>query len=413
MRRALRVQYVCFPSLLVFLLFTAVLLTACGSSNRSTSSNTGGTPGGTNGGGTGSGGGGGGGTGGGTGSGQPTVAYVYVGGNNFGGSALISGFNITADAVAHPLPGSPYSGPAGSVVTNGAYVFATDGTNIQTYTRNSDGSLARGSSISGVVHNDSPTGSGVGQLTLDSTGQNLYVGEINFQGADNDAIAEFAIGSGGVLKFLTNSTINVDFGSALTFSQDNRFAYGQGCYFINFDLFGLARQANGTLQSFNDNAAIPLTGNPNDTVCPDSSSASANNFLALEASTVGTSNSNNFLVTYRINSDGTLALTPNPNVPVTIGGVLAFDPSGNYLALAGIGGIQVFQLNASGILMPLGSPQQTSVKFDAARWDNSGHLYAVGNSALYVFNFAQGILTEAGSPYPVSSEGSLTVLPGP
>lgn len=410
MRRALRVQCFRFPSLLVILLFTAVLLTACGSSNNSSSPNTGGIPGGTIGGG---GTGGSGGTGGGTGTGQATVAYVYVGGSNFGGSALISGFNITADAVAHPLPRSPYSGPAGSVVTNGAYVFATDGTNIQTYTRNADGSLVRGPSISGVAHNDTPTGSGVGPLTLDRTGQNLYVGEINFQGAENDAIAQFAIVSGGVLNFLTNSAINVDAASPLTFSQDNRFAYGQGCYFINFDLFGLARQANGTLQFFNDNAAIPLTGNPNDTVCPDSSSASAKNYLALEAGVVGTSNPNNFLATYRINSDGTLSLVPNSNVPVTIGGVLAFDPSGNYVALAGSGGIQVFQLNANGIPAPLGMPQQTSVKFDAARWDNSGHLYAIGNSGLYVFNFAQGILTEAGSPYPVSSEGSLTVLPLP
>jgi hypothetical protein len=417
MRRALGVQYVYFPSLLVILLFTAVLLTGCGSSNKSTLSNTGGTPGGANGGGTGPGGSGGtggtGGTGGGTGSGQPTVAYVYVGGNNFGGSALISGFNITADAVAHPLPGSPYSGPAGSVVTNGAYVFATDGTNIQTYTRNPDGSLVRGPSISGVAHNDTPIGSGVGPLTLDRTGQNLYVGEINFQGADNDAIAEFAIGSGGVLNFLTNSTINVDFASPLTFSQDNHFAYGQGCYFINFDLFGLARQANGTLQPFNDNAAIPPTSSPNETVCPESSSASAKNYLALEAGIVGTGNPNYFLVTYRINSDGTLSLVPNSNVPVTTGGVVAFDPSGNYLAIAGSGGVQVFQLNASGVLAPLGTPQQTSVKFDAVRWDSSGHLYAIGNSALYVFNFAQGVLTEAGSPYPVSSEGSLTVLPSP
>lgn len=413
MRTKLRFSLNRFVSLASSALIATMLLTACGSSSNSTTTGTGG---GTNGGSGTSGGNGGtgGGTGGGSSSAPATVAFVYVGGGSLNGSGMISGFNITSDALAHPLTGSPFSGPAGSVVTNGTFVFATDGTNIQTYTRNSDGSLVRGPSISGVAHNDTPTDSAVGSLMTDRMGQNLYAAEINFQGADNDAYAQFAIGNGGALNFLTNSAINVNAGSHLTFSQDNRFAYGQGCFFINWDLFGLARQADGTIQFFNDNAAIPTTGNPNDTLCPENSSASARNFLAEEVGIIGNGATTFFLVTYKINNDGTLSLVPNSNVPTTISPVLAFDPAGNNLAVAGTGGIQVFNLNDSGVLAPLGAPQQTAVKFDDAKWDTTGHLYAIGNSALYVFNFTNGALSmAAGSPYTVTSEGSLTVLPAP
>ncbi len=418
MRRALRVPSLPFLSLIAFLVFAVALATGCGSNNNSNRPIT---PGGTSGGGTGGSGGGsgsGGGTGGttgGTGGGTPspsTVAYVYVGGTNSNNPNLITGFNVTPDGVAHALPGSPYTGPAGFVVTNGAYVFATDGTNIQSYTRNPDGTLVRGPSISGVAHNDSPVGSGVGALTLDRTGQDLYAGEINFQGADNDAVASFAVGSGGNLNFIANSAISVNSGGQLTFSQDNRYAYGQGCYFINWDLFAMARQSNGSLQFVPSNAAIPSTGNPNDMVCPQASSASAKNYLALEAGIVGNGATTPFLVTYTINSDGTLTLIPNSNVQTTIGGQLAFDPSGNFLAVAGQGGIQVFQLGSNGVLVPIGTPQQPSITFNAVKWDTTGHLYAVADSGLYIFSSNAGMLTaSAGSPYPVSLQGSLTVLP--
>lgn len=417
MRRRFRISLLSFLSLFTLLLIATVLVTGCGSSNNHSSTFT---PGGTSGGpgtgggsgsGTGSGGSGSGGSGGGTPT-PSTVAYVYVGGTNSNSPNLITAFNVTSDGMAHLLPGSPFTGPAGFLVTNGAYVFGTDGTNIQAYTRNPDGTLVRGPSISGVAHNDTPIGSGVGFMTLDRTGQDLYAGEINFQGADNDAVATFAVGAGGTLNFVANSAINVDAGGPLTFSQDNRFAYGQGCYFINWDLFAMARQSNGSLQFVPDNATIPSTGNPNDTVCPQASSASARNYLAEQVGIIGNGVTTPFLVTYKINGDGTLSLVPNSNVGTAIGGQLAFDPSGNFLAVAGTGGIQVFQLTAAGILAPVGVPQLTSINFNSVRWDNTGHLYAVGNGALYIFNSANGVITQApGSPYAVSLQGSLAVLP--
>ncbi len=401
-------------------LSVAVLLSGCGSNNKSASSSTTAAPGtgtntSTNSGGTSTNSGGGTSSGSGNGSSATTVAYVYTGGTNMNAN-LISGFSITSDGTAHALPGSPYSGPGGYVVSNGAYLFATDGTNIQSYARNSDGSLTRGPSISGVAHNDTPTGAGVGTLVLDRTGQDLYAGEINFQGADNDATASFAIGSGGALNFIANSAINVNAASRLTFSQDNRFAYGQGCYFINWDLFGMARQSNGSLQFTPTNAAIPPTTIPNATLCPGNSSASAKNYLAVEVGIAGNNVPNGFLVTYIINSDGTLSLVPNSNVQLSFAGgnAMAFDPTGTYLAVGGQGRIQVFQLSSSGMLTPLGTPQQTSATFDAAQWDSSGHLYAVANSNLYIFNFSKGVLTQAsGSPYPIATEGSLVVVPAP
>ncbi len=111
---------------------------------------------------------------------------------------------------------------------------------------------------------------------------------------------------------------------------------------------------------------------------------------------------------------------------------MAFDPSGTYLAIAGItnyndppvkAGIQVYKLQSDGTLMAVGSPVEVpSISgLDSVAWDNSNHVYAIGDSSyerctghcgLYIFNSNDGVLTPApGSPHPVNGIGDMAVLP--
>jgi hypothetical protein len=89
-----------------------------------------------------------------------------------------------------------------------------------------------------------------------------------------------------------------------------------------------------------------------------------------------------------------------------------FDRTGRFLALAGNGGIQVYELMPGGSLTPVGGLQATGPDYLAVQWDVDNHLYAISSEGLHVFTSAQGILTPtAGSPHPAGAAGSLAVLP--
>jgi hypothetical protein len=340
-----------------------------------------------------------------------TVAYVYTGTINVAGVPnQITGFSVTSDGVAHVLPGSPYSGPSSFPVVSSGFVFANDLTNIETYRRNSDGSLTPISSISGVAHNQIVHDSGVGAMVLDHTGSSLYVVEINFDGTNNDAYATFSVGRNGRLSFVANGPSGVNFNGPLTFSQDNRFAYGQGCYFLGWDLFGYERLSNGALQ------LIAAHGNPPpsmETLCPGPSAASAKNVLAVAVGNPGI-NTNTQLATYLINSNGTLTLSSNSLLVTPFSSVssVAFDPTGTYLAVGGYFGVQIYKLGAGADLIPVGTPAVSSSIINDLKWDKTNHVYALSGKSLHILNFSQGALSEAaGSPYSVAQQGVLAVLP--
>jgi hypothetical protein len=132
----------------------------------------------------------------------------------------------------------------------------------------------------------------------------------------------------------------------------------------------------------------------------------------------GSSENHVFLMTYKINGDGTLtavsgsqqqtASTADSSSANTV--AANFDPSGTVLAMAGNGGIQTYSLNGNGTLTPAGAAQNAGVKFQNVAWDDSNHVFATNSSNLFVFNSANGILSQAsGSPY--AGGQALTVLP--
>jgi hypothetical protein len=341
---------------------------------------------------------------------NPTVANVYVGTSFSTTPGKIAAFVVQRNGAVETVSGSPFTGPAGELVVSSGFLWGTDGTNIATYTRAANGALHATSTINGLTHNDTLQGSGVGAMTLDRDGSTLYVGEINFQGADNDAYAEFAVAHNGALEFLTNSPISVDFDGLLHFSANNQFAYGDGCFFANWDIFAFHRLTDGTLKVFDPGTTFPPNPN-NDILCPSGMAASGKGFLAVEYGIANDGSKQN-IITYRITSTGGLEEITNSIIATnSTGFALRFDPTGNFLAVAGNGGAGVFRLNANGTLAPLGHLVEPGIMFRDVHWDAAGHVYAISNSALYVFSLHNNGLSLTGSPHPFPNAGSLAVLP--
>ena len=346
---------------------------------------------------------------------NPTVAYVYVGKSSLSSpNGKIYAYSVLQDGSLHPVSGSPFTGPAGMGVAGGivvspARLFGTDGTHIATYTRSSNGALHLNKEIDATAHNDTPAPDSASfAMTLDRTNTSLYAAEINFQGSDNNAYAEFGVGSTGTLSFKANSAIDVNYSDQLELSGSNAFAYGQGCFFGSWEVFGLARAANGSLSSFDPGFQYPSPSNSNDVFCPVSMSTSGHGYLA-DAYLSNASNSVERIGIYQILGSGKLSWVTNStlSVPFT-DGKLRFDPTGNYLAVAGTGGIAVYQLNAaSHKLVKLGSTLDKTAAFVDARWDNHGHLYGVSNTALYVFTVGGGKFTATGSAHQIGTSGLL------
>jgi hypothetical protein len=340
------------------------------------------------------------------------AAYVYVG-NNVSGQeqGSVIEFPFGNSGVSLSAAGSSASGATGSLVVTSGFVFATDGLNIVTYTRDANGGVRQTSSVNGTAHNITPQGSSVGPLTVDRTGHTLYAAEFDYDGADDDAYSEWTINADGSLTFLANIGSNVDYNTYLSFTADNRFAYGFGCYFVSWDVFGLARQNDGTLTSFASGALPPPS---NDFLCPLDVQTSAQGFAVVAWIDVEQQNSLAQLGSFTINQDGTLTLLPSTQIatPFTGEHTMAFDPTGTYLAVAGPLGLQTYKLGSGGTLTAIGSVVEGSVAFTALKWDNSNHLYAISSSGLYVFLSNAGTLTLApGSPIPITEAGSLAVLP--
>jgi hypothetical protein len=335
------------------------------------------------------------------------VAYAYVGQSTTPGN--ISAFAIRANGVISPVSGSTFSGPAQNLVVSSGYVFGTDQTNIATYTRLSNGALLLSSSVNGVAHNDTPSGSSVGPMTLDHTGSSLYVAERNFQGTDNAAYAEFFVIRGGKLVFGSNTPIDVDDGSSLQFSQDNKFAYGQGCYFASFYIPAFYREASGQLTPFDPGITLPPNSG-NETPCPDASAVSAHEYLAIAYGNVGPP-TNHSIEVFRITQSGALQFISNLQTNFTGIVGIRFDPTGEYLAVAGQTGIETFRLNINGTLTLLSAPILNTTTLSSVQWDKAGHVYAISSGALYVFQTHNGIMSLAGQPVTVAQPQSLAVLP--
>lgn len=346
---------------------------------------------------------------------SPVVAYAYVGTNYVGTNPApgkIYGFSVQSNGASTMIPGMPISGASASLATTSHFLFGTDQKNIVTYARAANGGVHAVASIDGTAHNDTPSTSYVGALTLDKTGADLYAGEINFQGTDNGSFAQFANSTTtGRLTFLENAGISANYGGTINFSPNNKFAYGIGCYFIGWDVFGFYRTPDGKLTAFDTGSTYP-PGHATDFVCPSAIAASAKNYAAVAYSSVGQQGAKTHLMLYHITSSGALTMLTKSDTATSFAGAysLRFDPTGTYLAVGGVTGLQVFKMNSNETFSPVGGAVRTSANVNNVAWDNYGHVYATTNARLYIFQFSNSGLKEV-SNHVISNALSLAVLP--
>ncbi len=344
------------------------------------------------------------------------TAYVYVSSESFGSSVgQISGYAVAMDGSVSPVPGSPYSetqiqdlGIAGATL----YSIEID-SNIHTYSIAANGSLTAGS-IFDVAAFPYGTSSGEpGFLSFDNAGQSIYPLYGN-----NDVYQSFSIESGGSLNFLGytyGATAESD--TRLSFTSNNLYAYDSSSFRGDGNIVGYERSASGLLTNSNDGFVplqLPGVG------LPYGAAVWGNSYVVVaEAPAEYVQLTGPYqLVVYTINSsDGSLSTTTPvaSSVLANVGYVsdYRFNPAQDTLAVAGTSAITLFSFN-NGVL------SQTSTfpiagGVNELRWDNAGHLFAVGGpygqpGYLYVFNVANGVATPApGSPLAEPSYGFLAV----
>jgi hypothetical protein len=359
---------------------------------------------------------------------QGTSAYAYVGSPGYAGDGSIFGFAVAPDGSAQPVPGSPLSGADGSLVGTGSYLFATDGKYIVTYTPATDGSLTQTSSADGTAYDQDPQHSSVQSLSLPPDGRNLYTDNWYVDGANN-AYESWTVASSGQLSYLPSPggmpLYSTAGGWPFSFTTDGHFAYTWSVCRWDGSVWGFTRRANGTLAAMNPNAlGLPPFNYQGSSECSQGVAPSARGYAVVAWNGGFCCGGPTGIASYVQQNNGTLIQIPGSEIE-TPENAMAFDPSGQYLAVALNGGIQVYQLQSNGRLTAIGPVQEVAIPFSNLNWDNANHLYAItqassqlcqnGNSScgLYIFNARAGALTLApGSPHTISQPGSLAVLPG-
>jgi hypothetical protein len=364
-----------------------------------------------------------------------TVAYAYVGSSVPGqpdySQGVITGFAVAADGTAQAIPGRVSGGISGLTSASG-FVFGVGrlGTTVTTYTPQRDGSLRATSAVNVIQMYLQGRDEYVGNLNPDRTGKFLNVGAV----WPNSDFVPFAIEANGALSYLGTTIGGCGKSQALlAFSPDNRWAY-DACS-DSYSKYG--REANGVLDGpyeFQINRPPSPLGSG---ACqPVLLSSSALGYIVVVwngSNYLCDSNQGNLLATYSIDPSGNPVLVPGSVVAVQLSELdIAFDPSGTYFALAGNvgdhseGAIQVFRLQSNGKPVALGHPILLSgvTMVTSVRWDNFGHLYAVGvgqtqqscdgsdsKCGLYIFNVdQQGVRAAPGSPHRIVNPLDVAVL---
>lgn len=343
-----------------------------------------------------------------------TSAYVYVGAPGYPADGSIYEFAIAPNGSATPVSGSPLSGADGSLVGGANYVFATDGKNIVTYSIASDGSLSETSSVDGTAYDQDQQSASVGSLSLPPDGRNIYTDNWYVDGANN-AYESWTVSSGGALSYLAGAGLplySTAGGWPFSFGADGRFAYTWSICKWDGSVWGFARGSNGALVRINPDAkGLPGGNGDTSSVCSQDVATSAKGYVVVAWNGQYCCGGPTGFASYAVQTNGTLNQIPGSAI-ITSENAMAFDPTGEYLAVAAGTGIRVYQLQSSGVLTPVGSVQRPSVSFSNLAWDKSNHLYATSSSALYIFNSNAGALTLApGSPLAISQPGSLAVVP--
>jgi hypothetical protein len=365
----------------------------------------------------------------------PPDAYLYVSGssNSSNNNVDVYAYSAASDGTLTPVSGSPFSSPGGIQATNGKYLFGTDGTEIYSYSVASNGAFQQVASINAQQFNSkdvsgAPCG-GPSALFFENTGATLY--DLDFYSdCANNAYQFFSVdGSTGGLSYVGVTAVTTPiFDVPLSFLGNNQFAYGASCYHWYQEIFGFARNSDGSLTSLGVNPTLnaPMPAAPSGQIyCPFLTATDSTNHVAVAVQPIDNSSLQPVgpyqLAIYTADSSGNLTTTstysnmPTTSVTNTSDASLTYlsmSPSGDLLAVAGTGGLQVFHFNGASPITSYTGPLTTG-QVDKMFWDKDNHLYAISQSAnkLYVFTITPTMNSQAsGSPYTLTSPANIVVL---
>lgn len=310
-----------------------------------------------------------------------------------------------------PVSGSPYkvSGTAevDSLTTNSTYLFGVEEMSnaVVTYSIGSDGALTQ---VSSMTDSNGPA-----SAFMDAAGTTVYSEVL---GVPNYTYDAYAVGQNGSLtdEGSANGGPLVN-DSALSFTSNDSYAYGAGCYEGTPSVYSYSRGSNGALTYFSAGATYP-TAPSGDTYCSGGSAVSGNTYLVMplapETNDGMTSAGSAQLAVYTIASNGMLTTSStSSNMPaISVGnleGNVEFDPTGTYLAVPGSNGLQIFSFS-KGTLTSTGT-ETISGGVQLVAWDKSGNVYALNTTSgqLYVYHTTNGVpAAVTGSPYSTGATTS-------
>jgi hypothetical protein len=349
-------------------------------------------------------------------------AYVYVSSSPRANRIEINAYRAASNGKLTKVTGSPFPTSAAygvSMTTNGKHLFLTNEIDIYSYAIAANGALRAVSSIDAQGFNQSDCG-GPAALFSDRSGATLYDWDIYSDCANNAYQFFNAEASTGDLNYLgvTSNTTPI-FEVPLSFTGNNKYAYGASCYHWYQEVFGFKRNRDGTLTDLNIAPAMP-TSKAGQIYCPFLAAADAGNHVAVSMQALDSFSlqptGRGQLATYTADGSGNLTTESSyANMPrIAVGSVttIAMSPSGELLAVAGTGGLQVFHFNGASPIT-IYSGLLTSDEVDQVSWDNQNHLYGLGQAAgkLFVFTITPTRHSQvAGSPYTITNPGVLSVL---
>jgi 6-phosphogluconolactonase (cycloisomerase 2 family) len=318
------------------------------------------------------------------------------------GHPAVAGFAISADGSLAATPGSPYSGPSGSIAIapGSATLYASSytlGATLNTERIQSDGSLQTVGTLNAQPLSPSP---GIySDLSVDAPANILYATTIH--GAGDNFFEIYKIGNDGSLGTDGSQSADVSPGH-LYFNGGGTRAYAPYCYHLDGQIEGFNVGSDGKLTYFDTKASVPsLDGQYSP--CPHALALSPDGkYLAAALNSVTTSAA--ALSVYAVNSDGTLtAQAGSPYARTAKANDVAWDPTGAYFALAAQDGLWIYRLIPGSAPAPIAAAPIVASSIDHLAFSKDGNLLfatSAGTGNLYVFSVANGVPTPApGSPH--------------
>ena len=252
---------------------------------------------------------------------------------------------------------------------------------------------------------------------LDHTGSTLYS---DYYTTNNDYLTYSIDQATGALSYVSTLPGGPPNNSVVSFIGNNVYAYSSSCYHLDPLIIGVQRAGDGTLSYLSDfNPSLPAEKSGG-FYCPWLAAADPTNHLAIALQPLDSNWQSDGpwqLATYTADASGNLTTSSTfTNMPALATGApngYSMSPSGKYLAVGGISGLQIFHFNGADPITKF-TGLLTAKQIDQLFWDNSNHLYAISRNAgkLFVFTVSStGVKQAPGSPHAIARPVNIIVLP--